>query len=53
MARLLDPVTPGHARQPPTLRDVRLIGMSPSVFSLTGFERMDGVEYTQSWLVGG
>jgi hypothetical protein len=30
---------------------VRLIGMSPSAFSLSGFERVDGVEYAQSWLV--
>jgi hypothetical protein len=51
MARLLDPRTSGHARQPPTLLDVRLIGMSPSAFSLSGFERVQGVEYAQSWLV--
>jgi hypothetical protein len=51
MARLLDPHTPRHAKQPPTLLDVRLIGMSPSAFSLTGFERVDGAEYAQSWLV--
>jgi hypothetical protein len=36
---------------PSTLLDVRLIGMSPSAFSLTGFERVEGVEYAQSWLV--
>ena len=53
MARLLDPGTPGRSRQPPTLLDVRLIGMSPSAFSLTGFERVDGSEYAQSWLVQG
>ena len=51
MARLLDPATPGYAKQPPTLLDVRLIGMSPSAFSLAGFERAEGVEYAQSWLV--
>jgi len=51
MARLLDPATPGHARQPPTPLDVRLIGMSPSAFSLSGFERINGVEYAQSWLM--
>src|SRR5512139_1062470 len=51
MARLLDPATPGYAKQSPTLLDVRLIGMSPSAFSLSGFERVDGVEYAQSWLV--
>ena len=51
MARLLDPHTPGHAKQPPTLLDVRLISMSPSAFSLSGFERVEGVEYAQSWLI--
>ena len=51
MALLLDPATPGYARPPPKLLDVRLIGMSPSAFSLSGFERVEGVEYAQSWLV--
>jgi hypothetical protein len=51
MARLLDPATPSHAKQPPTLLDVRLIGMSPSAFSLSGFERVNGTEYAQPWLV--
>jgi hypothetical protein len=51
MARLLDPTAPRYARQPPTLLDVRLIGMSPSAFSLSGIERVEGVEYAQSWLV--
>jgi len=51
MARLVDPATPGQAKRPPTLLDVRLIGMSPSAFSLAGFERVDGVEFAQSWLV--
>ena len=43
MARLLDPAKPGHAEQPPTLLDVRLIGMSRPAFSLSGFERVEGV----------
>jgi len=43
MARLLDPATPGYATWPPTLLDVRLIGMSPSAFSLSGCERVEGV----------
>jgi hypothetical protein len=47
IARLLDPHTPGYAKQPPTLLDVRLIGMSPSAFSLTGFERVQGVGCAQ------
>lgn len=53
IARLLDPGTPGHAKQPPSLYDVQLIGMSPSAFSLAGFERLEGVDYAQSWLVQG
>jgi hypothetical protein len=42
---------PGNAKEPPTLLDVRLIGVSPSAFSLIGFERFDGAEYAQSRVV--
>ena len=35
----------------PRLLDVRLMAMSPQAFTLTGFERVAGVEYVQSWLV--
>jgi hypothetical protein len=35
----------------PCLFDVHIVGMSPQAFSLTGFERVDGAEYAQSWLV--
>ena len=35
----------------PELRDVRLICMSQQAFTLAGFERIEGVEYAQSWLV--
>jgi hypothetical protein len=35
----------------PDLHGAQLIGMSPCAFSLAGFERVDGVEYAQSWLV--
>jgi len=34
----------------PELLDVRLMAMSPQAFTLTGFERVAGVEYAQSWL---
>jgi hypothetical protein len=51
MARLLDPGAPVRTADVPTLLDVRLIAMSPLAFSLTGFERIDGAEYAQSWLV--
>lgn len=36
---------------PPELRDVRVIGMSQQAFTLAGLERIDGVDYAQSWLV--
>ena len=42
-------VLPSERR--PRLLDVRIIGMSPQAFTLTGFERVDGVEYMQSWIV--
>ena len=35
----------------PTLYDPVLIAMSPQAFTLTGFERVEGVDYAQSWLV--
>ena len=35
----------------PELLDVRLISMSPQAFTLAGFERIEGAEYAQSWLV--
>ena len=35
----------------PELQDVRVIGMSQQAFTLAGLERLDGVDYAQSWLV--
>jgi hypothetical protein len=35
----------------PTLYDPKLIAMSPQAFTLAGFERIQGVDYAQSWLV--
>jgi hypothetical protein len=35
----------------PRLFDVRLMAMSPSAFSLSGLERIEGADYAQSWLV--
>jgi len=35
----------------PRLFDVNIVGMSPQAFSVSGFERVDGAEYAQSWLV--
>lgn len=42
-------VVPSQDR--PRLLDVHIIGMSPQVFTLSGFERIDGAEYMQSWIV--
>lgn len=41
-----------YSAQYPELLDVRIIGMSPQAFTLAGFERIEGAEYAQSWLVG-
>ena len=35
------------------LYDVGLIGTGPPAFNLSGFERVEGVEYAHSWQVGG
>ncbi|HQR10757.1 MAG TPA: hypothetical protein PLW68_05455 [Casimicrobiaceae bacterium] len=35
----------------PTLYDPKLIAMSPQAFTLAGFERIEGADYAQSWLV--
>lgn len=50
-ARLFDErvVLPSNAR--PELRDARIVAMSPQAFTLAGFERIDGVDYAQSWIV--
>ena len=43
----------GRAKEPdaPILMDVHITAMSPQAFTLTGFERVDGTEFVQSWLV--
>jgi len=50
-ARLFDEANVLPSKALPELLDVRLMAMSPQAFTLTGFERADGVEYAQSWLV--
>ena len=35
----------------PELHDVRIVSMSPQAFTLAGFERVEGCESAQSWLV--
>jgi hypothetical protein len=44
----------GRVKDPdevPPLYEPVLVAMSPSAFSLTGFERVDGADFAQSWLV--
>jgi hypothetical protein len=50
-AKLIDPGDMRGAARHPELLDVRLVAMSPQAFTLTGFERIDGATYGQSWLV--
>jgi len=51
MARLFDAESAIYSNKLPELLDVRLMAMSPQAFTLSGFERIAGVEYAQSWLV--
>jgi hypothetical protein len=51
MARLFDVASSIYSNKLPELLDARLIGMGPLAFTLTGFERIAGTEYAQSWLV--
>jgi hypothetical protein len=50
-ARLFDVESAIYSDELPQLLDVRLMAMSPQAFMLTGFERIAGVEFAQSWLV--
>jgi hypothetical protein len=50
-ARLFDAGHTIYSGTLPALLDARLMAMSPQAFTLTGFERIDGVEYAQSWLI--
>ena len=51
IARLVNPQRVTGPDALPTLYDPVLIAMSPQAFTLTGFERIEGVDYAQSWLV--
>ena len=51
MARV---VNVGRVKDPdelPPLYEPLLVAMSPAAFSLAGFERVDGADFAQSWLV--
>jgi hypothetical protein len=52
LARLVNPQRSTGPDALPALYDPVLIAMSPQAFTLTGFERIEGAEYAQSWLVG-
>ena len=50
-ARLFDEANVLRNVNLPQLLDVHIMAMSPQVSTPTGFERNDGIEYAQSWLV--
>ena len=50
VARLLDSKDEGEDMLPP-LEGTELVGRSPVAFTLSGFEKMNGVYFAQSWLV--
>ncbi len=50
VARLVDHGSPTRSELLPLLLDVQLVAMSPSAFTLSGFERVDGTEYAQAWI---
>jgi len=52
--RIARVVNVGRVKDPdelPPLYEPLLVAMSPSAFSLAGFERVDGADFAQSWLV--
>lgn len=51
LARLVDPNRSAGPDALPALYDPVLVAMSPQAFTLMGFERIEGVEFAQSWLV--
>ena len=51
VARLVDRTRPRDPDRLPPLYDIILPAMSPQAFTLAGFERIEGTDYAQSWLV--
>jgi hypothetical protein len=51
IARLVNLARVTGPEELPTLYDPMLIAMSPQAFTLAGFERIEGADYAQSWLV--
>lgn len=52
LARLVDLARAAGPDALPALYDPVLIAMSPQAFTLAGYERIEGADYVQSWLVG-
>ena len=50
-ARLFDSDSVVYSTDRAESLDMRITAMSPQAFTLAGFERVDGVDYAQSWLV--
>ena len=51
-AQLVNPQRSAGPDALPALYDPVLIAMGPQPFTLAGFERIEGADYAQSWLVG-
>jgi len=51
IARLVSLTRVTGPEELPTLYDPMLIAMSPQAFTLAGFERIEGTDYGQSWLI--
>ena len=51
IARLVSLTRVTGPEELPALYDPMLIAMSPHAFTLAGFERIEGVDYAQSWRV--
>lgn len=52
LARLVDVGRSAGPDALPALYEPVLIAMSPLAFTLAGYERIEGADYAQSWLVG-
>ena len=52
LARLVDLARSAGPDALPALFEPVLIAMSPQAFTLAGYERIEGADYAQSWLVG-
>lgn len=51
IARLVSYVRTVDPDDMPALYDPMLIAMSPQAFTLSGYERIEGADFVQSWLV--